>query len=189
MNTNHLETLGTLRHDWSRSEVKEIFDLPFNDLLFIAQSIHRRNFDPNAVQVSTLLSIKTGGCPEDCAYCPQSVRYDTGLERQTLMELADVRAAAQRAKAHGATRFCMGAAWRSPKERDLQKVEAMVRAVKAEGSGLTFDIHNLSPPCSLLRNSLQIHHRLWLRCSGHCDKLLPSLCFGFCTFPYKSLLA
>jgi len=113
--------------------VKRLFDLPFNDLLFRAQSVHREHFDPNAVQVSTLLSIKTGGCPEDCAYCPQSVRYQTGVEDQPLMSLDDVRAAAERAKAQGATRFCMGAAWRGPKQKDLEPVLDMVRAVRALG--------------------------------------------------------
>ena len=113
--------------------VKRLFDLPFNDLLFKAQTVHRQHFDPNAVQVSTLLSIKTGGCPEDCAYCPQSVRYQTGVEDQPLMSLAEVRAAAERAKAQGATRFCMGAAWRGPKQKDLEPVLDMVRAVRDLG--------------------------------------------------------
>lgn len=113
--------------------VKRLFDLPFNDLLFKAQTVHRQHFDPNAVQVSTLLSIKTGGCPEDCAYCPQSARYQTGVEDQPLMSLAEVRAAAERAKAQGATRFCMGAAWRGPKQKDLEPVLDMVRAVRNLG--------------------------------------------------------
>ena len=113
--------------------VKRLFDLPFNDLLFKAQTVQRQHFDPNAVQVSTLLSIKTGGCPEDCAYCPQSVRYQTGVEDQPLMSLDEVRAAAARAKAQGATRFCMGAAWRGPKQKDLVPVLDMVRAVRDLG--------------------------------------------------------
>ena len=113
--------------------IKQLFDLPFNDLLFRAQTAHRQHFDPNAVQVSTLLSIKTGGCPEDCAYCPQSVRYQTGVEDQPLMSLDEVRAAAARAKAQGATRFCMGAAWRGPKQKDLDPVLDMVRAVRDLG--------------------------------------------------------
>jgi biotin synthase len=122
-----------VRHDWTLAEVRALFRLPFADLLHRAQTVHRRRFDPNRVQVSTLLSIKTGACPEDCAYCPQSVRYDTGLSREALMEVEAVAAAAARAKAAGATRFCMGAAWRSPKDRDLQVVVAMVKAVRAQG--------------------------------------------------------
>lgn len=126
-------SISTERHDWRREEVEALFDLPFNDLLFRAQSVHRANFDPNEVQLSTLLSIKTGACPEDCSYCPQSVRYDTGLKAEPLMPINEVRAAAEAAKANGATRFCMGAAWRSPKDRDLEKVAEMVREVKALG--------------------------------------------------------
>ncbi|MEM9254251.1 MAG: biotin synthase BioB [Pseudomonadota bacterium] len=122
-----------LRHDWTRSEVEALFALPFNDLLFQAQTAHRRYFDPNEVQVSTLLSIKTGACPEDCAYCPQSTRYDTGLEVEQLMEVEEVLAQARAAVASGATRFCMGAAWRSPKDRQIPQVAAMVRGVKALG--------------------------------------------------------
>ncbi|MBL6752550.1 MAG: biotin synthase BioB [Nevskia sp.] len=122
-----------LRHDWSAAEVQALFALPFNDLLFRAQGVHRAHFDANAVQLSTLLSIKTGACPEDCAYCPQSARYDTGLKAEPLMPLAQVRRAAEEAKANGATRFCMGAAWRAPKDRDLEKVAEMVREVKALG--------------------------------------------------------
>ena len=121
------------RHDWRSEEVQALFALPFNDLLFRAQGVHRSHFDPNTVQLSTLLSIKTGACPEDCAYCPQSVRYDTGLKAEPLLPLAEVTRAAREAKANGATRFCMGAAWRSPKDRDLEKVAEMVREVKALG--------------------------------------------------------
>ena len=105
----------TLRHDWSSEEVQQLLSMPFNDLLFRAQTVHRQYFDPNDVQVSTLLSIKTGACPEDCAYCPQSARYDTGLEREKLMEVEAVIEKARAAKAAGSDRFCMGAAWRSPK--------------------------------------------------------------------------
>ncbi len=122
-----------LRHDWRRAEVQALFEMPFNDLLYQAQSVHRRNFQPNQVQLSTLLSIKTGACPEDCAYCPQSVRYDTGLQREPLMALDQVLEAASRAKQAGATRFCMGAAWRSPKGKDLERVADMVREVRALG--------------------------------------------------------
>lgn len=122
-----------LRHDWSREEILALFDEPFNDLLFQAQTVHRRHFDPNEVQVSTLLSIKTGGCPEDCAYCPQSGRYETGLERERLLPLDAVVEAARAAKAKGATRFCMGAAWRAPKDRDIEQVAEMVAQVKSLG--------------------------------------------------------
>ncbi|WP_421620755.1 biotin synthase BioB [Alkalilimnicola ehrlichii] len=126
-------TPQTPRHDWSKDEVLALFEQPFNDLLHQAQTTHRAHFDPNTVQVSTLLSIKTGACPEDCKYCPQSVRYDTGLEREQILAVEEVVAAARRARDAGATRFCMGAAWRSPKDRDLETVEAMVREVKALG--------------------------------------------------------
>lgn len=123
----------TLRHDWSSEEVQQLLSMPFNDLLFRAQTVHRQYFDPNDVQVSTLLSIKTGACPEDCAYCPQSARYDTGLEREKLMEVEAVIEKARAAKAAGSDRFCMGAAWRSPKERDMPYVLAMVKGVKELG--------------------------------------------------------
>src|SRR5512132_3931425 len=116
-----------------RDEALALFALPFNDLLFRAHTVHRENFDPNRVQRSTLLSIKTGGCSEDCGYCPQAARYHTGVESQALMPLDEVVAAARAAKANGATRFCMGAAWRGPKQRDLEPVLAMVREVKALG--------------------------------------------------------
>lgn len=122
-----------IRHDWTHESVKALFDLPFSDLMYQAQTAHRQYFDPNEVQVSTLLSIKTGKCPEDCAYCPQSNRYDTGLEHEELMEIQAVIKEAEAAKATGATRFCMGAAWRSPKGRDMVKVTAMVEGVKHLG--------------------------------------------------------
>src|SRR5262247_1067131 len=107
--------------------ILELFELPFNDLLYRAHEAHRRHFDPNTVQLSTLLSIKTGGCPEDCGYCPQAKRYHTGVDDTPLLDLAAVVAAARAARENGATRFCMGAAWRGPKERDLEPVLAMVR--------------------------------------------------------------
>lgn len=122
-----------IRHNWTFDEIAALFALPFNDLLFEAQSLHRRYFDPNQVQVSTLLSIKTGACPEDCAYCPQSTRYDTGLDVEKLMEVEKVVEQARAAKASGATRFCMGAAWRSPKQRDMPYVVAMVKGVRELG--------------------------------------------------------
>lgn len=124
---------SALRHDWQRSEVQALFDMPFNDLLFQAQIVHRQNFNPNQVQVSTLCSIKTGACPEDCKYCPQSARYDIGLEKEKLMRVEKVLEEAKAAKASGATRFCMGAAWRSPKNKDLLYVIDMVKGVKALG--------------------------------------------------------
>jgi biotin synthase len=125
--------LGSIRHDWSLSEVEGLFALPFLDLLLHAQRVHRLNHVPNTVQMSTLLSIKTGACPEDCAYCPQSVHYDTGLDRETLLEVTEVREAATRAKAAGATRFCMGAAYRAPKAKDIAIITEMIRAVRATG--------------------------------------------------------
>ncbi|MEM8500534.1 MAG: biotin synthase BioB [Pseudomonadota bacterium] len=121
------------RHDWSRQEIKALLTMPFNDLVFRAQQVHRENFDPNAVQVSTLLSIKTGACPEDCKYCPQSKRYDTGLENEALLEVQKVVEQARKAKKAGSSRFCMGAAWRSPKDRDLPKLAEMVSQVKELG--------------------------------------------------------
>ena len=118
---------------WSVAEIVALFELPFSDLIHRAQTVHRQHFDPNAVQVSTLLSIKTGGCSEDCGYCPQAARYHTDVESQDLMQLEEVLTAARAAKDSGATRFCMGAAWRSPKQRDLDPVLKMVAEVKAMG--------------------------------------------------------
>jgi biotin synthase len=158
-----MEVPVDIRNDWTLAEVSELFDLPFMDLVFRAQQVHRVFQAPNTVQISTLLSIKTGACPEDCAYCPQSVRFDTGLEASELLELQDVAARARAARDSGATRFCMGAAYRSPKPRDLRKVVAMIREVKAlgletcatlgmltqdqavelKGAGLDFYNHNL----------------------------------------------
>lgn len=124
---------SALRHDWSRAEIHSLFAQPFNDLLFAAQQSHRRHFDPNAVQISTLLSIKTGACPEDCAYCPQSAHYHTDLKVERLLALDEVLEEARAARARGASRFCMGAAWRSPRDKDLDKIEAMIQGVKALG--------------------------------------------------------
>jgi biotin synthase len=121
------------RHDWTLAEAEALYALPFPELLFQAQQVHRHWHDPTEVQMSTLLSIKTGACPEDCAYCPQSIRFDTGLTNESLLPLETVIERARAARAAGATRFCMGAAWRSPKPKDLQKVTAMVRAVHALG--------------------------------------------------------
>jgi biotin synthase len=154
---------GAVRQDWTREEVRALFDLPFPDLIFHAQRIHRLNFDPREVQISTLLSIKTGGCSEDCGYCPQSAHHHTGLKAEKLMQVEAVLAEAKAAKEAGASRFCMGAAWRSPKDRDLDHVRAMVEGVKElgletcatlgmltaeqakalKGSGLDYYNHNL----------------------------------------------
>ena len=140
MNTNQIQTLTpTTDADrrnvkpWTVNEVAALFELPFNDLIFRAQQIHRENFDPNAIQLSTLLSIKTGGCEEDCKYCPQSAHFDTGLKAEKLLPLEEVLDAARAAKASGATRFCMGAAWRSPKERHIEQIGEMISEVKALG--------------------------------------------------------
>jgi len=118
---------------WSREQVRELFELPFMDLLFQAQQVHRENFQANTVQLSSLLSIKTGACPEDCAYCPQSGHHNTGLEKEKLLPIPEILEAAKAAKDKGASRFCMGAAWRSPSDRDLPQVEATVKAVKELG--------------------------------------------------------
>src|SRR6266545_1144620 len=128
-----LQAHGAIRHDWSRPEIRALFELPFPELMFRAQSLHRAYFDPTEVQISTLLSIKTGGCPEDCAYCPQSTHYETGIKAEKLMSLPAVLTEARAARDAGASRFCMGAAWREPKERDLDKVCAMVEGVHALG--------------------------------------------------------
>ncbi|MCH4026732.1 biotin synthase BioB [Acetobacter fabarum] len=122
-----------IRHDWSVAEVQALLDLPFPELMFQAQAIHRATFDPTEIQISTLLSIKTGGCPEDCAYCPQSALHEDGVKAEKLMAIENVLAEAKKAKAAGASRFCMGAAWRTPKERDMETVCAMIEGVKELG--------------------------------------------------------
>jgi biotin synthase len=137
---------AALRHDYSRDEVLVLFALPFNDLLERAHGVHRAHHDANAVQISTLLSIKTGGCPEDCAYCPQAARYHTGVKAEKLMSLDAVLDKARAAKAAGATRFCMGAAWRSPKDKDVVKVAEMVNAVRALGMETCATLGMLSAP-------------------------------------------
>ena len=131
--TNTVDGASGIRHDWAENEVIELFKLPLNDLIFRAQALFRQYFDPNEIQLSTLLNIKTGGCPEDCAYCPQSARYQTGLQAEPVMDTESVRIAAQQARDHGASRFCMGAAWRNPKDRDLEKVIDMIKSVKSLG--------------------------------------------------------
>ena len=140
-----LARLGTVRTDWSLDEARAVFAAPFADLLFHAQRVHRDNFPPNRVQVSTLLSVKTGACPEDCKYCPQSVRYDTGLEREELLQVDEVVAAAKSAKAQGATRFCMGAAYRSPKARQLDQIKRMVAEVRELGLETCATVGMLTP--------------------------------------------
>jgi biotin synthase len=138
-----------VRNDWTLAEVAALYELPFMDLLFEAQQLHRRYQVPNRVQISTLLSIKTGACPEDCAYCPQSVRFDTGLPEQELLEIETVIARARAARAAGATRFCMGAAYRSPKAKDLRKVAAMIREVKSLGLETCATLGMLTPDQAL----------------------------------------
>jgi biotin synthase len=145
MPTPDLDRLGEIRSDWTPAEARALFALPFNDLLFHAQRVHRQNFDPNRVQVSTLLSIKTGACPEDCAYCPQSVRYETAVGREDLMELDDVLAAATAARRNGATRFCMGAAYRNPRRKQLEQIKTMVREVSALGLETCATLGMLTP--------------------------------------------
>jgi len=139
----------SVRNDWTIDEVQALFALPFMDLMYRAQELHRHFQAPNQVQVSTLLSIKTGACPEDCAYCPQSVRYDTGLANEELMEVQDVASRAAAAKSAGATRFCMGAAYRSPKPKDLRKVVAMIREVKSLGLETCATLGMLTPQQAL----------------------------------------
>ncbi|WP_269077889.1 biotin synthase BioB [Endozoicomonas montiporae] len=137
--------LPVVRHDWNRAEVEALFALPFNDLMYRAQQTHRLFFDPNRIQLSTLLSIKTGACPEDCKYCPQSGHYNTGLEKEKLMAVETVLERAKQAKANGATRFCMGAAWRSPTDKDLSHVIQMIRSIKALGMETCVTLGMLSP--------------------------------------------
>ncbi|HVA54853.1 MAG TPA: biotin synthase BioB [Gammaproteobacteria bacterium] len=133
MHSVTVNTNSDIRHDWTLAEVQALLALPFNDLLYQAHCLHRRYFDPNAVQISTLLSIKTGACPEDCKYCPQSARYHTSLKSEKLMDVEDVVTQAKLARDNGATRFCMGAAYRSPKDKDLDKIIDMICAVRELG--------------------------------------------------------
>jgi biotin synthase len=142
---SHTGTDAALRHDWTREEIRALFALPFPELIFRAQSMHRAHFDPTEVQISTLLSIKTGGCPEDCAYCPQSAKYDTGVKAEKLMSLDAVLDEARAAKRAGASRFCMGAAWREPKDRDLDRVAEMVEGVRALGLETCATLGMLNP--------------------------------------------
>jgi biotin synthase len=136
---------AAIRHDWTIEEIESLLDLPFNDLVFQAQGVHREHFDPNRVQVSTLLSIKTGACPEDCGYCPQSAHHDVALERERLLPLDEVLEAARDARQKGATRFCMGAAWRNPTDRNLERVIEMVQAVRGQGLETCMTLGMLTP--------------------------------------------
>ncbi len=145
MAANAKDVRGAIRTNWTLNEVTTLFELPFNDLLYQAHDFHRHFFDPNQVQISTLVSIKTGGCPEDCAYCPQSAHYDTSVDSEHLMPLEDVVAAARSAKANGATRFCMGAAYRSPKPRHLERISEMVKAVNKLGMETCATLGMLEP--------------------------------------------
>lgn len=141
--------MTTLRHNWSKSEVESLFALPLNELLFQAATVHRANFDPNEVQISQLCSIKTGGCPEDCNYCSQSAKFETEVKATKLMEVEKVLADARKAKEAGASRFCMGAAWRNPKERDMPAVTSMIREVKAMGLETCATLGMLTPEQAL----------------------------------------
>jgi biotin synthase len=137
--------MSPIRHDWTVEEIESLLDLPFSDLIFRAQEIHREHFDPNRVQISTLLSIKTGACPEDCGYCPQSAHHDVALERERLLPLDEVLEAARGARENGATRFCMGAAWRNPTDRNLERVIEMVQAVREQGLETCMTLGMLTP--------------------------------------------
>jgi len=145
INLNTENQMIEVKNDWELDEIKALFELPFNDLLFKAHSIHRETFDPNKVQVSSLLNIKTGACPEDCSYCSQSSKYDTGLEREKLMEIDQVLHQAKKAKDKGASRFCMRAAWRNPTDKSLDKVIPMIQGVKAMGMETCVTLGMLSP--------------------------------------------
>ena len=135
----------SVRHDWQVSEIEALFQLPFNDLMFQAQTVHRQHFDANQVQISTLLSIKTGACPEDCKYCPQSARYTTGIEKERLMQVETVLTRAAEAKENGASRFCMGAAWKNPHKRDMPYLIDMVKGVKGMGLETCMTLGMLAP--------------------------------------------
>ncbi len=145
INLNIKNQMIEVKNDWELDEIKALFELPFNDLLFKAHSIHRETFDPNKVQVSSLLNIKTGACPEDCSYCSQSSKYDTGLGREKLMEIDQVLHQAKKAKDKGASRFCMGAAWRNPTDKSLDKVIPMIQGVKAMGMETCVTLGMITP--------------------------------------------
>jgi biotin synthase len=172
--------IGAVRHDWTREEIRALFTLPFPELMFQAQTVHRMNFDPREVQVSQLLSIKTGGCPEDCGYCPQSAHHDTGLSASKLMEVEKVLAEARAAKATGATRFCMGAAWRSPKDRDLETVCAMIEGVKALGMESCATLGMLTPDQAirLKRSGLDYYNHNLDTSPEFYDKIITTRTYG-----------
>ena len=169
-----------MRHDWSRDEVRGLFALPLPELMFQAQTVHRMHFDPREVQVSTLLSIKTGGCPEDCGYCSQSAHHDSGLQASKLMEVEKVLAEARAAKSTGATRFCMGAAWRSPKDRDLETVCAMIEGVKALGMESCVTLGMLSPAQAirLKRSGLDYYNHNLDTSPEYYEKVITTRTFG-----------
>lgn len=171
---------GLIRHDWTLKEVYALLNKPFNDLLFEAQTVHRQYFSPNQVQVSTLLSIKTGACPEDCAYCPQSVRYNTDLERQKLLEVEAVIEKAKAAKAAGSERFCMGAAWRSPKKRDMPYVLAMIKGVKELGleTCMTLGMLDSEKAQSLADAGLDYYNHNLDTSAEYYDKIISTRTYG-----------
>jgi biotin synthase len=169
-----IDRLGEIRTDWSIDEVRALFALPFSDLIFHAQRVHREHFDPNEVQVSTLLSIKTGACPEDCAYCSQSIRFNTGLASEPLMELQDVLEKARIAKANGATRFCMGAAYRSPKPKQLAQIVEMIKGVRALGMETCATLGMLTPQqaCELKDAGLDYYNHNLDTSESHYGKVI-----------------
>jgi biotin synthase len=170
---------GIIRQNWTNQEIETLFALPFNDLLFQAHSVHRQYFDPNAVQVSTLLSIKTGSCPEDCKYCSQSGHYNTGLEKEKLLEVEKVLGEAQRAKDSGATRFCMGAAWKHPSKKDFPYVLEMVKGVKALGleSCMTLGQLNLEQTEALAEAGLDYYNHNIDTSRDYYDKIITTRSF------------
>jgi biotin synthase len=169
-----LAHLGAVRTDWTLAEVRELFALPFADLLFHAQRVHRANFDPNEVQVSTLLSIKTGACPEDCGYCSQSIRFETGLKSEPLLDLQEVVAKARIARANGATRFCMGAGYRSPKPKQLAQIAEMIKAVRALGMETCATLGMLTPEqaCELKSAGLDYYNHNLDTSENHYGKVI-----------------
>lgn len=168
------ESRFPIRHDWRKEEVAAIFNLPFPELIFQAQTAHRQHFNPTQIQVSTLLSIKSGGCPEDCAYCPQSAKHEEKIKADRLMAVDEVLEKARKAKAEGATRFCMGAAWRSPKDRDLETVCAMIEGVKALGmeTCVTLGMLNLEQTEKLRQAGLDYYNHNLDTSEEHYEKII-----------------
>lgn len=166
--------LGEIRNDWTLDEVKVLFALPFADLIFHAQRVHRENFDPNEVQISQLLSIKTGACPEDCSYCSQSIRFETGLKSEPLMDIEEVLEKARVARANGATRFCMGAAYRSPKPKQLAQIAEMVKGVRALGMETCVTLGMLTPQqaCELKDAGLDYYNHNIDTSASHYEKII-----------------